>query len=508
MKKKIFFVVIFFLCTIGVLNIVYARYILTREFDINIKTAPFYFEAEANQDNIEMNNNVATVEITIKNYNLDDVNEYDTNYEVSLKENQFEVSIENSDSEVQTITGGTAQDDNITVKFVPTESTTLNSEKEVTLEIISTSPYTKVIEIPITIKRTFTLADLIEGGLAEKYLEENITVKDENGDAITVPSGFKVTDETDNVSEGIVIQDENENEYVWVPCSTDGTNLNTYAQNFKYNDGTNASLQWYYFFDPSNTSTKYYWDDTGSGEYEIPIETRKASVDSYKGFYVGRYEAGWPEELTNGSTYTNATVKNVNNKIPVSKKGVAVWNYINQENALYVSSKMYDSSSSVTSSLIDSYAWDTVMTWIENDSNYSGMLVDSTSYGNYYNHIESDYINASLYAEHLIVGSGREVASNYYSGNLQMPNGTLAKVVELAAGTLEAAKVKNIYDMAGNIYEWTTEKNERDSSTYIVRRGGSFNLDGNADPISIRVGAYQNNVTDFDFGFRVVFYIK
>lgn len=89
---------------------------------------------------------------------------------------------------------------------------------------------------------------------------------------------------------------------------------------------------------------------------------------------------------------------------------------------------------------------------------------------------------------------------------------------ELATGGAEGTKVKNIYDLAGNMYEWTAEHGEHkdyltgnkdsDGLHYSVIRGCSFANAGYNTPISYRHGAYNNNYGDLTIGFRVMLYVK
>ena len=362
----------------------------------------------------------------------------------------------------------------------------------------------------------------------------------------TIPAGFKPVDtegaswgdgtnapSKEAVNAGLVIEDEKGNQFVWVPCTTTGEEgLISYAQDKQYNDGTTASKQYYY------TNYSDWTDETGEGN--------KASVEKYGGFYVARYEAGVPSDAPfyvneDGVTYytsgTNPS-KNVNTYTPVSKANNQSWNFIDQENAITVSENMYADNNNVKSQLIDSYAWDTIMNWMESEK--SGIAVNSSNYGNYYNNtsIEAN----TLYALHrygAVTTTGTEngknnywtIATTYKKGNIKSGAISLTEAnrdqyefgsyddtnysytvrKEMATGASDVTKVKNIYDMAGNMWEWTTEVGNHNAGTsstqYAVLRGGSFYYGGSNNPVSYRGGGGSASGANFNIGFRVVLYL-
>ena len=255
-----------------------------------------------------------------------------------------------------------------------------------------------------------------------------------------VPSNFHYVEGT--VSDGYVIADENGNEFVWIPV-----------------DGVNVKYERHYTSDSTYT-------DVSDSEYPegITAEAESEIVESAGGFYVGRYEAGVPEGQ---STIDGEDEVSNTSGIPVSKKGAVVWTWIDYTNANN-NAKAYMNNSEVASGLLTGKSWDTVCEWLEN----SGINInDSRTYGNY-NDSQSP-ANVSGYRRKQVTGY-----SEYW-------------------------KVKNIYDLAGNTYEWT---NEGRSSNRILR-GGNCTFIGSHHPVSYRFNGVVSDASS-GRGFRVQLYIK
>ena len=182
-----------------------------------------------------------------------------------------------------------------------------------------------------------------------------------------------------------------------------------------------------------------------------------ADVVKYGGFYIGRYEAGIPEGDTSPSNKTG---------IPVSKKGAKVWTNIDYTNSKANSENMI-SNEYVQTGLITGTAWDTVCHWIKNDDE----LKDSRTYGNY--------------------------------NNSESPANVKGCGTKQVAGYSDKWMVKNIYDLAGNVWEWTSEAD----SSYFIYRGGSYSADGSFYPVSYRNFNDASNAGG-NVGFRSRLYIK
>ena len=202
---------------------------------------------------------------------------------------------------------------------------------------------------------------------------------------------------------------------------------------------------------------------TGDGTLPNDITDETTDVVKYGGFYIGRYEAGIPEGDTSTSNKTG---------IPVSKKGATVWTDINYTNSKASAESMI-SNEYVQTGLLTGKAWDTTCHWIEDSLssiNASASLRDSRYYGNYSNSL---------------------APANENSGTKR------------TAGFSENWKTKNIYDLAGNVWEWTSEA----GSSSFIYRGGSYNPYGGNNPVSYRNDIIVSDAYD-DVGFRSRLYIK
>ena len=280
-------------------------------------------------------------------------------------------------------------------------------------------------------------------------------------DGVKIPDGFYYVGGTKE--EGIVISDNIEdmnegtsyevaktlkgNQFVWVPVENDA-DFQRYAG---YRDGKLESI--------SDCSEPY---TAGYATEETEYNEMKKSVLKYNGFYVGRYEAS----QENGQA--------------ASKQGKQVWtniswgnsmNDIGTSGAVYKSQQMYTDKEKygVTSTLMYGVQWDAIMQWIDPE---------------YKNEDETLYDKGSFVANSMDKGN--------YSGSV------------VSTGSNENYEVKNIYDLAGNVFEWTMESY---NGLNRVSRGGGYHNTGETVPISAR------SRNDFkaaigDLGFRVALYLN
>ena len=197
------------------------------------------------------------------------------------------------------------------------------------------------------------------------------------------------------------------------------------------------------------------------------------SVNQYGGFYIARYEAGVPgtnksTEDDTGKTTIDGTIK------PTSKKGVGVWNNIpyedNGNGAKKVAESMY-AGGAVQSKLLSGAAWDRTLQWLieTGDKNLNQIIMDSTSWGVY---DDSTFVKEEAYKKLVETGEYKETKSN------------------------------NIYDLAGNVREWSTETILGTSN--VARGGYCYAASGVHSPASNRSStteAFRN------LGFRIALYL-
>ena len=175
------------------------------------------------------------------------------------------------------------------------------------------------------------------------------------------------------------------------------------------------------------------------------------SVNNNGGFFIGRYEAS------------------NNNENMIVQKDKTSWSDVSYTTALEKCTSKY-TGKSYTSSLLTGAAWDRTLGWIYETENKTEMQIvgDSKDWGNYY--------------------------YDTFSGTTGLIN----------TGSKEETKANNIYDLAGNVWEWTTEAVLPDDQ---VIRGGEYCLSASFHASYYRLNDSSDDGTSDSFGFRPAIYL-
>ena len=231
------------------------------------------------------------------------------------------------------------------------------------------------------------------------------------------------------------------NQFVWIPVD----NITDYKRT-AYSSNVATGIT-----DTTTNSEKINLYSTSDSQYstEALPEDEKTSVEKNKGYYIGRYEAG-DKESTEAKTLREDGAS-TSNTITV-KAGQAPYKYvtITQAKSLAEGFSTKQGYTSVKSKLVSSYAWDTAIAFIQKTNSDYGR---SSEEGNYK---DSPTFNYTGIAD---TEKNKQTKAN--------GTGTLTPTGQTTA-------VNNIYDMGGNVFEWTSELSSYEDMYYVVRGGSCY----------------------------------
>ena len=323
-----------------------------------------------------------------------------------------------------------------------------------------------------------------------------------NNKTAVIPAGFTVSgiSTEQSIDGGLVIYDIPEgttvnwtnpdsvrtqyNQFVWIPVEVNKTTEpkdteTSIASFYRTEWANNASTGGERTTGLSTSFTEPYskdssdYDGTGTGKTGISAQITELTKSIYKygGFYIGRYEAGSETARTSGSSQTAAFVVQ-QDKYPYNyvKWGKGMGDI--SEGAVYLSNSLYTGKTGygVKSMLCTGAAWDSMLDFIK-DSSHN--VTSSTSWGNYKNSDTYKVYRGSLYS------NSTWSAADTTNGSDVTKNTSIL----LTTGATERNSSKNIYDVAGNCFEWTTEAH---GAINRVIRGGIDDYHGSFGPASYR----------------------
>ena len=232
------------------------------------------------------------------------------------------------------------------------------------------------------------------------------------------------------INAGVVIVNAAGEEFVWVPIP----NSSSFARTAWTIKGTQQVL--------TETSTENaHWEETTTEEYTNMVN----SINTNKGFYISRYEASQGED-----------------NVAQSKRGVTRWKNISQTAAITASSN----NSIVNTHLMYGIEWDSVLNWLVGKA-----IIESTIEGKTKIMESADLEDSRSWGK--------------------FSNSTGGAAESAVGGINEYCKANNIYDLAGNLYEWTQEKYS--TGTIRIYRSGDFSSSGSDYPTIKRYTFNESN---------------
>ena len=269
----------------------------------------------------------------------------------------------------------------------------------------------------------------------------NTLVKDKLGNEVKVPAGFKIINPDETVPDGIIIEDVDTtrptvgSQFVWIPVGEvtkkNKTKVTINLSRYTFDEVTGKETNHGNNPIRRDDADKYSFEELSisykGNTTAKNIDDFKTKATTSKGYYIGRYEAR-DKNTTIARTETTSDTNQV-----VSTAENYVYNYVTQPQAADLSRNMYNNSN-FESDLVNSYAWDTAIVFLQACDNRENK--------------EKPYsIQVSI------------------NNNATEPKGTnhLSK----------SDKICNIYDMASNTEEWSTET-FGDDSTPCTGRGGRW----------------------------------
>ena len=320
-----------------------------------------------------------------------------------------------------------------------------------------------------------------------------------------LPSDDFHYDTSTSVDTGLVIQDASGNEYVWVVVPrTTAVYKTTGLGKTTFTDADYTSIEkdlkdyTSTYVTTSGYSDTYVADDKNVGwfadatAYNNLKNNMLKSVYENGGFYVGRYEAGIGTNRTSIESQVNGKYP-VPTTAPVSKADAYPYTYVTRTQAQNLASNV--NSGTKTSSLMFGVQWDLVLAFMHNKGNIadSTLTSNSTTIGNYCNSTfqlsqTGQYAVCSNYSLSSTWNQSTKPTTNFVdSSRNKIAQSSDGNGILVTTGTSETNKVMNIYDIAGNVWEWTLELTSYPGTNRpCARRGGGFYDTGSSLPAAYR----------------------
>ena len=385
------------------------------------------------------------------------------------------------------------------------EKTTLKAQEETTLKVTVRLLKTPIDETKEDLNSDIDVTLTAEPKQPGEETNGGSTSVSSNETRPYLPTGFTQVKGT-TLKNGLTIQDSTGNQYVWVEVpkaervyKTAGLEI----KDFTDEEYTAIEADLHTYTNDYRDGTSYkdeYYSGVGltSDEYTNLKKTMLKSVYQNGGFYIGKYETGIENApKTDGDENTAPT------EIPVIKQNAYPYNYVTCSQAQTLASNM--ESGNYNTSLMFGVQWDLVLKYLETKGTAQADLKkDSTSWGNYSNNLWNITNENSKYA---ILNTSNYTLGDWTSGAYGIKDSDTS--VLLSTGASDDFSKQGIYDLAGNVIEFTLEHANLISRALVESpcaiRGGIYYGSGSSYPAASRYGYSTTDYND-NFGFRLSLY--